>query len=396
MKLFKQGVNISSSVFDKVDYYRQALRSQQTVIINSPDHTEHIAAFWAWQDTPGKILIVNPLLSTKGQQYIINSADNYQEVNDAVFFHTSGTTGRPKIVQHGRSQFSVFAAMSTKMFQPDSATKFLSVMPPFASGFWQAFLPIFYQNGFELHLSSLDKLVQDLTSTDFDVTFWVPNLVDYLQNSHHPVSFDSFRCIYLGGSVAKNQNFEFLFNNGASTCGVGYGTTETGSPLLCRSFTKDNQFYEYTNLIPLADGVKFQIQNQELWVQSPSLCDNFKIYDHVDDWRCTGDLWDQQGDLIKFIGRKDDIVKVNGFHANLLAIEAWWEDHGSVGECIARVKSIGGSDYIELVHTRGLTQADQANLKSQAQEIFSKFSIPAKFTLVDAIPKTAMGKKQRH
>lgn len=396
MKLFKQGVDISSSILNKVDYYRQALKSQQTVVITSIDHADHVAAYLAWQDTPGKILIMHPLLSPSDQQYLTSSVDNYQDVDDAVFFHTSGTTGRPKIVQHGRSQFLVFAAMSTKMFQVDRATKFLSLLPPFTSGFWQAFLPIFCQTGFELHLSSPDKLIQDITSTNFDVTFMIPNLIDYLQKSQHSISFDSFRFIGLGGSPVKNRHFNFLFNNGARICGQGYGSTETGSPLLDRKFTKDDQFYEYINLISLADDIKFQIQNQELWVQSPSLCENFKMYAHVDQWRCTGDLWDKQGDLIKFIGRKDDIVKINGFQANLLDIETWFEDHGSVGECSAKLKNIGGNEYIDLMHTRVLTRTDQNNLKSQAQEVFSKFCIPAKFTLVDAIPKTALGKKQRH
>lgn len=395
MKLFKQGVNISSSVFDKVDYYRQALRSRQTVIISSVDHAEHIAAYLAWQDTPGRILVMHPLLSIGDQQHLASSVDNYQNVDDAVFFHTSGTTGRPKIVQCGRLQFSIFLAINIKTFQVDSATKLLNVIPPFTSGFWQHALPLLCQTGLELHVSSLDKLIKDLSSTDFDVTFWIPNLVDYLQNSQHPMDFNSFRSIQLGGTIVKNRHFDFLFNNGAKTVGQCYGSTENGIPTLNRTFAKDDQFYEYINLSPLTDGTKFQIQNQELWMQSPSLCENFKMYDHVDDWRCTGDLWDQQGDLIKFIGRKDDMVKVNGFQANLLAIETWFEEHGS-GECSAKVKNIGGSEYIELVHTRGLTQADQNNLKSQAQDSFPKFSIPAKFTLVDAIPKTALGKKQRH
>ncbi len=396
MKLFKQGVSISSSVFDKVNYYRQALRSQQTVIINSVDHCEHIAAYLAWQDTPGKILVMHPLLSTSDQQYLTSGVDNYQNVSDAVFFHTSGTTGCPKIVQYGRSHFSICSAVNIKTFQVDTATKFLNVIPPFTSGFWQHTLPMFCQTGFELHLSSLDKLIQDITSTDFDVTFWIPNLSDYLQNSQHPMDFNSFRSIQLGGSVVKNRHFDFLFKNGAKIVGQCYGSTENGIPTLNRMVTKDDQLYEYINLSPLTDGVKLKIQNQELLVQSPSLCENFKMYDHVDDWRCTGDLWDQQGDLIKFIGRKDDMVKVNGFQTNLLSIETWFEEHGSAGECSAKVKNIGGSEYIELTHTRVLTQADQSNLKSQAQEIFSKFSIPAKFTLVDAIPKTALGKKQRH
>ena len=397
MKLFKQGVDISSSIFDKVDYYRQALRSRQTVIISSVDHAEHIAAYLAWQDTPGKILIMHPLLSTSDQQHLTSSVvDNYKDVDDAVFFHTSGTTGRPKIVQHGRLQMSVAADANINMFQPDPAAKFLNLIPPFTSGFWQSSLPPFFKTGLEMHVSSQDKLIQDLTSTKFDIVFSIPNLIDYLQKSQRPVNFDSFRFIGLGGSPVKNRHFDFLFNNGARTGSHVYGATESGVPLVSRTFTKDDQFYEYTHLIPLVDSMKFQIQNQELWVKSPGLCENFKMYDHVDDWRCTGDLWDQQGDLIKFVGRKDDMVKVNGYQVNLLSIETWFEEHGSAGECSAKVKNIGGNEYIELTHTCALTQADQNNLKSQAQDIFPKFSIPAKFTLVDAIPRTALGKKRRH
>jgi acyl-coenzyme A synthetase/AMP-(fatty) acid ligase len=193
-----------------------------------------------------------------------------------------------------------------------------------------------------------------------------------------------------------NRHAEFLFSNGATTFTHAYGATETGSPLLARKLTVDDKHYDHCDLTPLTDNTEFKLVNQELWVRSPSLCKNYQSYSHEGDWRCTGDLWQENNGLIKYIGRSDDIVKINGYTANLLEIENWWESAADLGECLAKPRTIGGNDYIELVHTKPFDSIKKENLKAQAKEIFSPCSVPVKFTCVDSIPKTALSKKQRH
>lgn len=396
MKLFKQGVDVSQEIFDKIKFYQQALQNQELLVLNSVNHIDHIAAYLAWQTTPGQILILSPWLPVEDQTYLLNSIRELHDINDVVFFHTSGTTGRPKIVQHGRVQFAAFAEMSQTTFEFDSATKFLSLFPPFTSAFWHIVIPSFCQTGFEMHLSSRDTLIQDLTTTKFDSVATVPNIIDLLRLSQQKFNFESFKYMLVGGAAVLNRHAEFLFKHGATTCIHAYGSTETGSPLLARKFTKDDQHYDHCDLTPLTNNVELKLVDQELWVRSPSLCVNFKSFSHSGEWRRTGDLWQEQQGLVKFVGRNDDLVKINGYPANLLEIENWWELNGGLGECVAKNRTISGNDYIELVHTKNFDSTKKENLKAQAKEVFAQCNVPVKFTQTDNIPKTSLGKKQRH
>jgi acyl-coenzyme A synthetase/AMP-(fatty) acid ligase len=164
---------------------------------------------------------------------------------------------------------------------------------------------------------------------------------------------------------------------------------------MSRKFTVDDQYYDHTDLSALTNGVELKLVDRELWVRSPSLCENFKSFSHEGEWRRTGDLWQEQQSLIKFIGRTDDVVKINSYTANLLEIETWWESR-DLGECVAKCRSIGGNDYIELVHTKNFDSSTKENFKAQSKEVFPLCNVPAKFTQVPAIPKTSLGKKQRH
>jgi acyl-coenzyme A synthetase/AMP-(fatty) acid ligase len=290
----------------------------------------------------------------------------------------------------------MFDSFSDNMYKFTESTKFLCVLPAVTSAFWHIVLPSFYRVGFELHLTARNQLIDDLQRTKFDATMFTPNIVDFIRNHGSSVNFDSFSGLAIGGAPVTDRHAEFLFSHGANTCINSYGTTETGSPLLARKITSNDQFYDHCNLTPLAAGVEFKLVDQELWVKSPSLCENFKSFSHDGEWRRTGDLWQQNQGLIKYVGRTDDVVKINGYTTNLLEIETWWESHQLLGECVAKVRSIGGNDYIELAHTVVIDASTKNNLKSQARNIFPECNVPAKFTLINTIPKTALGKKQRH
>jgi acyl-coenzyme A synthetase/AMP-(fatty) acid ligase len=278
MKLFKQGVDVSKGIFDKVKIYQQALQNQELLVLSSADHSDHIAAYMAWQNNLGRILVLSPLLPVEDQTYLLNSVQNLHSVKDAVFFHTSGTTGKPKLVQHGRTQFAAFDSMSQQTFEFESSTRFLGLFPPFTSAFWHILIPSFCRVGFELHVSGRDSMVQDLSTTRFDATIMVPNVVSLAKSFKESFDFSSFKYMLIGGSPATNRHFEFLFDHGAKTCIHSYGTTETGSPLLARKFTKNDQFYDHTDLTALTADVEFKLVDQELWVKSPSLCENFKSF----------------------------------------------------------------------------------------------------------------------
>lgn len=398
MKLFKNGVDISFEIFDKIESYKKSLSNKELLILDSRDHSDHIAAYAAWQHVPGKIVVISPLLPAADQAHVIDYVKiNFVDTNDAVFFHTSGTTGSPKVIQHGRAQFKIFESMSNNTFGFKPDDKFLGVFPPFTSAFWHILIPSFYQVGFELHLSSRETIVNDISNVKFDLTAMSSNVVDYLRVQPTPNDFSSFRIVLVGGAPVLERHGKFLFANGAKTCIASYGTTETGSPLLARKFYKEDRHYNRLDLNATDKSIELKLVDNELWVRSLGNCVNYKSFSHDADWRRTGDMWHAYEDnTIEFIGRVDDIIKINGYTANLLEIETWWESHGMLGECLAKFRSIGGNDYIELVHTQDCTKEIKKQLQKMGYEIFPHCNVPAKFTKVESLPKNSLGKKQRH
>lgn len=396
MKVFKEYEEVTENLTEKVKFYSRHLQSKELLILKSNNSLDHIAAYLAWQDNLGKILVVAPMMPEIDQENLIKSMESFEHVDDGVFFHTSGTTGFPKLIQHGRTQFSMFEKMGGNAFDFTSQTKFLSILPPFTSGFWFIVIPSFCKLRFNLYISSRETIVRDLQNANCNNTIIVPNVINFIKSSNIIINFSNFETIGMGGAPILEKHPQYFFDNGAKKCVVAYGTTENGTPLLARKIFKEDSFYNYFDLNPTHSDIELKLVEKELWVKSPSNCNNFKSFKHVDEWKCTGDLWEEENGLIKFLGRNDDLIKMNGFFTNLFGIESWIENNTNFGECLATVKSIGGNDYIELFHTNYVDKSDKNKLSEEMLKFFPRCELPKRFKFVNELPKNAMGKKQRH
>jgi acyl-coenzyme A synthetase/AMP-(fatty) acid ligase len=384
-----------SQIFDlakKINQIKNQLRLGQLVVVESTLHQEHIVAYMAWLEQPGRILICSPLLPEIQRQHLKTQANSYVEHNDMIMFHTSGTTGMPKLIVHNRQSMSQIKQMSQSVFAWDQDCVHVTVIPAMTSAFWHIILPGLVEKDFTLLLSSKNTFKDDVPKGG-PVCLLVPNLLDMLIASKAKVDFSGYRKILAGGSQVKSQHAEYVLSNGCQWFDHGFGTTETGSPLLSREMC-DSKLGDYTSLSGTA-GMQTKLEDGELWVKGPSLCANYQDLSHSDSWYRTGDYWEigPQG-LIKFLGRKDDFVKLNSYRANLNDIEHYFSLHG-LGECLAVPQTKLGVDWIELWHTGAVSQKTLLNLKNQSQEVMIPCCVPRKFKKVDELPKTALGKRQR-
>jgi acyl-coenzyme A synthetase/AMP-(fatty) acid ligase len=173
-----------------------------------------------------------------------------------------------------------------------------------------------------------------------------------------------------------------------------YGATEIGSPILNRATTYPDNFVEYLEMSDTINN-QFKIVDDELYVRGQSVCVNYKDFSHEDDWFKTNDLWEQEGNLIKFIGRSNDIVKINGYQCSLLLIESLIEDKTNLGESLAIPRNLMGSDYIEVAYTNKDANIDKKELSKMLEIYLQDCNIPRKYTYVESLPKTSLGKKIR-
>ncbi|MBA2652844.1 MAG: amino acid adenylation domain-containing protein [Tatlockia sp.] len=108
----------------------------------------------------------------------------------------------------------------------------------------------------------------------------------------------------------------------------------------------------------------------------------------------TGDiaLWQSDGN-IKYVGREDDQIKINGYRIELKEIEAQLKLHPLVEQAIVLVKSINHSRhlaaYILLKDSHNLSEV---NLHQHLKIILPKYMLPTFYYQIEHVPITSNGK----
>ena len=131
MRLVKQGVVIDvKNNKQQINEIARHLTNGDVYCVNSMDYAFHAAAYVAWKNVGGKLLIQNPLMPEPIQQRLYQQAQNV-EYTDVVMIPTSGTTGVPKLRSYGHEQDRYYfqTTMNTQEF--DKNTKYLCFVPPF-------------------------------------------------------------------------------------------------------------------------------------------------------------------------------------------------------------------------------------------------------------------------
>lgn len=391
MKIIQNNTEIDLT--NHIKTAEKTLQTNNVYVVNTADYIEHIAAYIAWTKVGGNIFVKSTLLPEHQSKILDEKIKDYPYQN-TICFHTSGTTGVPKLVVHSVEQMNQFAIMSTNNMGWDSETKFLNYIPAATSGFWHIVLPPALTHNATIVLGARDNLIENFNE-DVNLVILVPALLDMIRINNINLDFSKFKRICCGASQVLKRHAETAFNLGAKEFNHMYGATEIGSPILHRATTHVDEYVEYLEMEDTV-ATQFKIVDDELYVKGQSLCVNYKEFSHEDEWFKTNDLWEQQGNLIKFAGRSNDIVKINGYQCSLLLIESLIEDKTNLGEALAIPRNSMGSDYIELVYTNKDSKIDKKELATMLEVYLPNRNIPRKYTHVESLPKTSLGKKIRN
>lgn len=391
MKILKYGQQCDIAA--QVKQIGYGLKNNHVYVLSTPDPLEHIAAYLAWKEHGGNIFVKSPWLTPVQEAHIMSRLAE-TEVENAVLFNTSGTTNLPKLVVNHTQQLDQALKSSTAVQGWNKNTNFLNFLPAFVSGFWHMVLPALVQHDCTITLGSRDTAQTDLADTDTNLVNIVPGLMDQFRFHGVKVDFSHYEGIGCGASQVRPEHYQWVFNNGGRKFLHQYGATEVVSIPLAR-ITTEPDMSDWFNFKLLVDG-EAKLVNNELWISGPSVCSNYCDLTHEGTWYKTGDLFEQTGDLIRFTGRTNEVLKLNGYQCNLLDIETVAENNTSLGECQAIIRHSLGSDWIELFYTNPQATIDRNQLKSQFKDLLPKYSIPKKYTLIEKIPKNSLGKKLRH
>ena len=109
----------------------------------------------------------------------------------------------------------------------------------------------------------------------------------------------------------------------------------------------------------------------------------------------TGDLcrWNDEG-MLEFIGRQDNQVKLHGYRIELGEIESCARRFVGIGQAVAVVRPIKGSDTLCLYYTAD-SNTIESDLRDHLSQSLANYMVPAICMRIDAMPLTPNGKVDR-
>ena len=298
------------------------------------------------------------------------------EPGDALAVATSGSTGRPKGVVLTHDAVAASAeATSTR----------LGIDP--GDDHWLACLPLHHVGGLSVVTRALHTGTPLTVHDGFDADAVMAaarggvTRISLVTRALRQVDPAAFRTILLGGAAPPPDRP----TNAIAT----YGMTETGSGVV----------YERAAL----DGVELRIVDDEVQLRCPMLLRCYRDGSDpktTDGWYPTGDLGslDDEG-VLRVEGRRGDVIVSGGEKVWPAAVEPVLQALDSVAE----VAIVGRDDpewgqRVEAV----VVAADPAapptidELRAAVRAQLPHWAAPRTVRIVDALPRTSLGKVRRH
>jgi malonyl-CoA/methylmalonyl-CoA synthetase len=149
---------------------------------------------------------------------------------------------------------------------------------------------------------------------------------------------------------------------------------------------------------PVADG-----ETGELWVKGPNVCDGYwnrteaTAAAFVDGWFRTGDLGMRGADgYITLQGRRSDLIISGGFNIYPREIEEVLTSLPGIREAavVAATDPVRGEVPVAYLVTDD--ELDLTTVEERLRAEIASFKVPRGFVRVEALPRTALGKVQKH
>ncbi len=302
------------------------------------------------------------------------------EPGDALVIATSGSSGRPKAVIHTHHSIAASARATNAALDVDPATDR-----------WLACLPLAHIGGLSVILRSM------VTGTGLEVHHGFDadavmgaarrgaTLVSLVTRALNQIDPGLFRVVLIGGAAPPAGR--------APNVVATYGMTETGSGIVYGHADGRQQ---------VLDGCEIRLADGEIQLRGPMLFRGYRgVPDpFVDDgWFPTGDLgsWTGTGQL-HVQGRAGDVIVTGGEKVWPEPIEQLLAERDDIDE----VALVGVPDPDWGHRVVAVMVADDrhhpptlADVAAAVKERYPAWCAPKELMLVDALPRSALGKIQR-
>lgn len=348
-----------------------------------PLNTRLSASELAWQrdHAAARVVVEEPLAG--GEPVAPRLAVPPDEI--ATVIYTSGTTARPKAVEHTVANHLASALASARNLGVEEHDRWLCVLPLFHVG--GLTIPIraaVYGTAAELH-DGFDEhaVLEAFGSGRITVASLVPTMLRRLveRGLERP---PGLRAVLLGGGPIPADLLRWVRETGFPALPT-YGMTETTSQVVTAAPGE---------LAGRAlDGVEIEIASDgEILVRGPQVAPGAIA---SDGWLHTGDRGrlDEEGRL-HVEGRLADVIVTGGENVACAEVEEALLSHPAVAD--AGVAGLADPEWGERIEAWVVAPgADPAELIAHVRDRLAAYKVPKALHLVDQLPRNAAGKLER-
>ncbi len=330
--------------------------------------------------------------------------EHLTEHDPAAIIYTSGTTGASKgaVLTHGN--FVANAVNLVSSWQIASADRFLLALPLFHIHALGNGLHTWLASGLRMrllerfdHRTAVDELI------DFEPTlfFGVPTM--YIRLLDTPVDVAKrigarMRLFVSGSAPLPAHVFDAFHERFGHSILERYGMTETFMNI---SNPYDGERRAGTVGLPLP-GVSVRMEDDELLVRGPNVFTGYWRNPEATAAAFTAGGWFRTGDLASvsedgyytLLGRRSEVIISGGFNIYPREIEELLLEQPGVRE--AAVVGIDDPIRGQVPMAFLVGDFDPAKLEAACRAGLASFKVPRRFEQVAAIPRTALGKVQKH
>jgi malonyl-CoA/methylmalonyl-CoA synthetase len=343
---------------------------------------------------------------------LMNEADSSQRPSEsldgdtpAAIIYTSGTTGASKGAVLTHNNFAANAVNLVNGWQITSDDRFLLALPLFHVHALGNGLHCWLLSGCLMRL--LERFdhrtaVQDFLDFQPTLFFGVPTMYVRLMETPSDVAGQIGRRVRLfvsGSAPLPVHVFDQFRERFGHAILERYGMTETFMNL---SNPYDGERRPGTVGFPLP-GVSVRIVDGELHVRGPNVFAGYWRKDAAtaaafdEEWFKTGDIAAVSDDgYYTLLGRRSEVIISGGFNIYPREVEEFLLEQSEIAEAAV----VGVEDPVRgevpvafVVSPWGF---DERDLERRCREHLASFKIPRCFIRVNAIPRTALGKVQKH
>ena len=322
----------------------------------------------------------------------------------AAIIYTSGTTGASKGAVLTHNNFLSNTVNLLTCWQITSADRFLLALPLFHIHALGNGLQTWLASGFRMRLlERFDHRTAAQELLDFQPTlfFGVPTMYIRLLDTPEDVAKQigaRMRLFVSGSAPLPAQVLQQFRERFGHTILERYGMTET---FMNVSNPYVGERRAGTVGFPLP-GVSVRIEDGELLVKGPNVFAGYWRRPDAtaaaftpDGFFRTGDLATRDDDgYLTLLGRKSDLIISGGYNIYPREIEELLVEQSGVSEAAV----VGEADPVrgEVPVAYLVGDFDATELEQTCRQLLASFKVPRRFVKVDSIPRTALGKVQKH